>query len=79
MNPCAGVVPTAYIEAHIIAPGGFDGFTDGCVTLLWVKGKTLGVLGGIAAAEVHFNEIKAAFIEIEVGIMLVIIVEAYIM
>ena len=62
-HPCAGIIPTADIESHVLASGGLDSLMDRSVTGLRVKRQALVVLPGRAAAEVDLDEVEAQLLE----------------
>ena len=78
VHPRAWIIPSAYVESDIVATGVFDGLADGRVTLLGVECQPLRVLRSVASTEVHLDEVEATFLEIEVGVMLVVVVESHI-
>ena len=78
VHPGAGIVPSAHVHPYIGAPSVLDGFADGGVALLRVKGEALRVLRSIATTEVDLDEVETTLVEIEIGIVLVVAVEAHV-
>ena len=77
VDPCAGIGPSAGIHAHIRATGILDGVGNGGVAFLLVEHQVVFVVIVRAAAEVHLDEVKATLLEEEVGVLLVVFVEAH--
>ena len=77
MSPVARISPAADVEPHVVSASVGNGLSNGLVAFFLVEVELVGIVYGVASAEVDLDEVEAAVLEEEVAVLLVVLVESH--
>ena len=77
IDPRARIVPAAHVQTDICTPRLSNRLADGGVARLFIQGQTFAVLRTITTTEINLDEVEAEFIEEEVTVLLVVLVQPH--